>query len=179
MKHAFTGKGDRGKSTVSGCEIDKNSPITSCLGNLDELVSLLGFFRASLKDKSIKETILTIQNDIFTIQANVAFLIYKGKKPPKFGPGRIRGLENLIALMSKNIPEVKSFVIPGATVESALGDLCRAVARNTERNLVALAKEGWLRKDILPYANRLSSFLFILSRYLAAKSKITEEHPRY
>ena len=68
----YTGKGDKGKSIVGKKIIDKTSVEIEALGDLDELNSLLGIVRSSVSDKAFKRIILSVQENLFIIQANVA-----------------------------------------------------------------------------------------------------------
>ena len=74
-------------------------------------------------------------------------------------------MERLIAKFEKELPPLRNFILPSGTPGAATLQLARAVARRVERRVVA-AKEESVNKEILRYFNRLSDFLFTLSRLI-------------
>jgi cob(I)alamin adenosyltransferase len=49
------------------------------------------------------------------------------------------------------------------------------VCRRAERRIVALSKVEAINPDVLPYINRLSSFLFVLARTVNKSARVPEE----
>lgn len=183
----FTGKGDKGKSSLFGSNnrLSKSHVIFEALGTLDELNSFIGLFKAettlSLSTLSvsieIKDLMDEIQNDVFTIQAEVASV---EDRPAKFTTAkRVERLEELINSIGESLPTLRSFVLPGANKESALLDVLRVITRKAERRAVAVSEEKEVRDETLAYLNRLSSLFFILGRLAVQTEGGKEEAPTY
>jgi cob(I)alamin adenosyltransferase len=169
----YTKKGDDGKTSLFSCNqrISKSSAITEALGCLDEINSYLGVIKAKSSDKDL---IHRIQNNLFTIQAQVA------GANKKINDEEIENIEKIISDIEKKLPEIKSFLISGANEFSANFDFARTLARRAERRVVAVSEEGIVKIDskTLIYLNRLSSLLYVLAR-LAAQESGKEESPKY
>jgi cob(I)alamin adenosyltransferase len=158
----FTGKGDKGKTEINNRKIAKDSLIFEVLGELDELNSLIGLAKNYLPKKFFKK-LTEIQNDLFIIQANVAYYLYNADKRgyntdergskraclparqgltqtkfnlPKLKEERIKELEKEIREIEKKIKTQKSFVIYGSDKDSAWFDYLRGVTRRVERRMV-------------------------------------------
>ena len=174
----FTGKGDGGKTEIGGKKFLKDSLIFEVLGELDELNSLIGLAKNYLSKKFCGK-LTEIQNNIFIIQANVAYYLYKKFKPPKLSQSSIDKLEKEIKEIEKKIKEQKSFIIYGSNRDSAWFDYLRAVVRRVERRIVKLNKKFKLDKEILNYINRLSSYFYALGRFVCYNKKIKEKSPWY
>lgn len=175
MGFFFTGKGDSGESELwDGKKLDKSGVGAEALGSLDELNSLLGILRSNSPRKDI---ILSIQEDLFSIQA-IAYLaiISSPEKYPPFGEDKISAAEKIINEIETRLSPERSFVIPGENEGSAWLDFARAISRRAERNIIRLHKETPLPENVLRYMNRLSSLLFALAR-AAATNK--ESKPSY
>lgn len=177
----YTKKGDDGASKIFGASERnlKSGLIFEALGNVDELNSWLGFIFSFLtarinRSQRLKEEILEIQNDLFTVQAELA---RGGKHIPR---DRVIWLEERISNYENNCPKPKGFVVPGTTRESSLFDVARTIARRTERSIVRVKDNNNIISPImLSYLNRLSSYLYAIARYLAAYSRKKEHYPLY
>ena len=174
----FTSKGDRGKTEIDGKKFLKDSSIFEALGELDELNSLIGLAKNYLPKKFF-EKLTEIQNNIFIIQANVAYHLYKKFRPAKLSQASIDKLEKEIKEIKKKIKEQKSFVIYGSDRDSAWFDYLRAVVRRVERRIVKFNKKFKLDDEILSYINRLSSYFYALARFVCYNKKIKERSPWY
>lgn len=175
----YTGKGDDGK-TSGGTQkerVTKDSIIPEALGTLDELNSFLGLCFAKLKkDKadSLAEIVRLVQEDLFVIQAELA-----GSDKQITGD-RVKEIETIIDELGNEIPPITSFTIAGSTELSAHFDVVRTMARRAERRVVAATSKGAkMSSESLAYMNRLSSILFVMARFLAHKSGVKEDAPKY
>lgn len=87
---------------------------------------------------------------------------------------RIKWLEGLISRYEEMV-NLKSFVLPGGTLESAKLDVCRTIARRAERKVATVLREFGIGKEALVYLNRLSDLLFLLARVIEIeKNKLKE-----
>jgi cob(I)alamin adenosyltransferase len=174
----YTGKGDRGESLVGKKKYPKDSPIIETLGDLDELNCLLGVIRATA-EKSLREKLFLVQENLFIIQARVAWLMFKKFESPQITEQKIRVMEKEIEQVEKKIKPKRRFIIPGEHEQAAWLDLARAVSRRAERSAVSLNKKHRLPQELLTYLNRLSSYLYALARLEIAKNKTKEKKPLY
>lgn len=181
----FTGKGDGGTSKLfdspQGQRVSKSSPIFECLGMLDELNTLVGWCKVEAKDeflvfeRRLKLILHDVQDHLFTIQAEVAGA---EKSIPLTS---VEHLGQFINNIEAEMPPIKSFLVPGATELSARLDIARAVARRAERRLVTLHESGerQISESSRAYANRLSSLLYALTRYVNHRAGVAENPPQY
>ncbi len=181
----FTGKGDGGTTklfdTPSGVRVSKSSPIFECLGQLDELNTLVGWCKAGCPDDffadsvSVKEILHDIQNHLFTIQAEAAGA---QKTVPQESTEKVSARINTI---EKELPEINTFLVPGGCELSARLDVARAVSRRAERRLITLNESGEraISDGSRAYMNRLSSLLYALARMANKHAGISEAPPSY
>ena len=181
----YTGKGDDGTTTTFSCDqrISKSSAITEALGSLDEINSFLGICKVLSQkenlylenDLKISSLIHSIQNDLFTVQAEVA-----GADKNTEGK-RIAWLEMIISEIEKELPPIKSFLISGGSELSSSLDFARTLVRRAERRVVAVHEEKIqkISKNTLIYLNRLSSLFYVLVRFVNLKKGQKETKPRY
>ena len=84
-------------------------------------------------------------------------------------------LEQECDRFNADLPELRSFVLPGGTEASARLHVARTVCRRAERDALAGSQEVELNPLVLVYLNRLSDLLFILAR--AANAAAGREEP--
>lgn len=175
----YTGKGDKGVSSVGKKKYPKDSPILEALGDLDELNSLLGLVRSSLKRKDLDSKLFSVQENLFIIQARIAWLMFRKFQSPQMTQEKIRNMELEIEAMEESIRPERGFVIPGENRAASWLDLARAVSRRAERSAAKLNKKHRLPQEVLTYLNRLSSYLYALARLEISRTKTKERKPRY
>lgn len=172
----YTKNGDDGTTKYFGCDqkISKSSVIAEALGNLDEINSFLGIIKSQVREED-KKNIQQIQENLFIIQAEVA------RADKRITKDKILEIENIIQVIEKELPPIKTFFISGASELSALFDFARTIARRAERRVVTVNDEGLIKisPNTLSYLNRLSSLLYALARHEAYKSGINESAPSY
>lgn len=184
----YTRKGDTGTTkkfdTKPGERIPKAGADTEALGALDELNSYLGLLKAKSKEVGMRigetgpwlDTVVHgMQENLFIIQAEIA------GAPKKITHAKVNEAERFIDRIERDIPPIKSFLIPGGTEASAFFDVVRALARRAERRVIVYS-DGAKKKlggETLAYLNRLSSLLYALARLVNWRSGITEVPPAY
>lgn len=179
----YTGKGDDGTtklfSTKNKERLPKDDAVFEALGTVDELNTVLGWCRVACTtdwiagDKTISAILLDVQHHLFTIQAELAGA--KKNIPAK----NIKQIEERIAIIEEQLPEITTFFVPGGNELSSRLDIGRAVSRRAERRLVSLNGDRKLSEQTLVYANRLSSLLYALTRFVNHKTDIQEQPPEY
>jgi cob(I)alamin adenosyltransferase len=180
----YTRKGDKGYSHVGKKKVYKLNPFVAALGELDELNSMTGYLKAQKLSKSVKEILHGVQENLFIIQANLAYAMLKEKRrPPDFPESKVSEAEKIVDDCEEELNPPKAFVISGSTPNSAYLDILRAKSRKIERAVLSIAsdKKGryLINPVILPYLNRLSSLFFALARMETKKAGKKEQHPSY
>lgn len=175
----YTRTGDKGMtSLVDGSRIKKNSIRIEAYGTIDELNSFIGVLIASKPLTEFDCALLTdIQSRLFDIGSYLA----AGNKEmsdrllPQLDES-LQNIENTIDLYDSEVPELRSFILPQGTSSAAAAHVARAVARRAERCILNFNDElhanaesntalTEVHESILQYINRLSDYLFILSRH--------------
>lgn len=175
MIFKYLGSGDKSKSCFGKKWVSKTCAEIEALGSLDELNSLLGLVRSQKIPKQFKKILEGVQQNLFIVQADIAAVLFR-KKISGIGKEKIAAMEKNINSITERVGELKKFVIPGANDSAAWLDYARAVARRTERKLLAVKK---VDENPRIYLNRISSLLFVMARFCAKKKGIKERNPAY
>lgn len=176
----YTRTGDDGSTgLVGGTRIAKNAPRVSAYGDIDELNSWIGYACSLCASHgelaAIVGPLTTIQNELFDLGSELASPPGSDMSAmPLIGAERVTALENLIDQFSGNLPELRSFVLPGGHLTTSALHIARTVARRAERSVISLHADEPVRDIAIQYLNRLSDFLFSLARYSAHQLKIPE-----
>ncbi|MGD9722459.1 MAG: cob(I)yrinic acid a,c-diamide adenosyltransferase [Pirellulales bacterium] len=163
----YTKTGDSGDTGLfGGPRTSKDSPRIEAYGTVDELNSVLGVARAQGLDAAIDALVRKIQNELFSIGAQLATPDPAAHGTALVGPAHITALERAIDEHEEGLAPLKTFVMPGGTPAAAYLHLARTVCRRAERRLVTLLRtsDEPISPDILIYLNRLSDLLFVLAR---------------
>lgn len=200
----YTKTGDKGKTSLfDGTRVLKDNIRVDTYGTIDELNAIIGLIITEIKDKrlKIKDILLTIQSDLFTIGAELAnpqIVIARSeerttkqsrKETDKtmrlpHQPAdwfamtklekRILEFEKSIDEMTEELPELTNFILPGGGKTGALLQLARTVCRRAERRIITLSQQETIDYSIIKYFNRLSDLFFTMSRYVNYKEGIKE-----
>jgi len=76
--------------------------------------------------------------------------------------------------MNEHLPEMRSFVLPGGHQIVSYCHIARCVCRRAERLVVFLGEKEPINDEIIIYLNRLSDYLFVLSRKLSVDFNANE-----
>ncbi len=165
----YTRKGDLGTTgLVGGLKVKKTNARIEAYGTVDELSAHLGMLTSFMKDGPDKDLIYRTQRNLFTICSYLATDKTQTQLAPSFTLDAIEVeiLENEIDAINANIPPQTSFILPGGSHEAAIAHVCRTVCRRAERRIFLLGESTELDPEVLQYINRLSDYLFVLSRKL-------------
>lgn len=163
----YTKTGDKGKTSLfGGKRVLKNDLQIESYGNVDELNSWIGVLRDSSTDESEKKFIVKIQENLFTVGSYLATDPIKKEKLklPALSEQWITDLENAMDQMDENLEPMQFFVLPGGHISVSNCHVARTVCRRAERSIVALQSEDEDIDFAKRYVNRLSDYLFVLSR---------------
>ena len=168
------GSGDRGMtSLLSGERVPKSHARVEACGEVDELCSVLGACAASLSPDQggLQSELQQIQSDLLRIGA---WLATSPGSPTRellrmIGAERTRELEASVDSIEAELPPLQSFLLPGGHPTAAWAHVARTVCRRAERRVQVLATAdvedtGNALGEILPYLNRLSTYLFAVAR---------------
>ena len=171
LNKIYTKTGDDGTTGLSdGSRVKKYDLRPSAYGDVDELNSFIGLsINCINKDKkynSLVKILKKIQNDLFDLGADLSTPI---EERPKYEPLRIKNsqvlnLEDMIDKFNDKLEPLNSFILPGGSEISCWLHIARTVARRAERSMTKLAEKDKINKQSLIYINRLSDFLFVVSR---------------
>ena len=179
MKRIYTRTGDQGETGLfGGGRVPKDHPRVAAYGDLDELNALLGTVVARMKAGDLRDRLRQVQADLFAIGGHLA--TPPGSRSaahlPDLPQDRPAEFEQWIDEAEQELPELKSFVLPGGSEIGAALHLARTVCRRAERGVVRLASSDQVDPPVLVYLNRLSDLLFALAR-LQNHRDGTPEHP--
>jgi cob(I)alamin adenosyltransferase len=176
-KKIYTGMGDKGETRLlSGEMVEKDDPRVKVYGTLDEFQSYLGMARSLIREESVRNVLVTIQEDIFVASSELA------STPEALNRLERRlGNEDISRLERRLIDEFTAlygiphhFVMPGKSPDSAALHIARAVCRRCERLIVSLNKATGGYDQLVVYFNRLSDLLFILAWALEINAVIKD-----
>jgi cob(I)alamin adenosyltransferase len=162
----YTKTGDKGQtSLIGGTRVAKHHIRIEAYGTVDELNSWIGLIRDQHVDEHSAKILLEIQDRLFTIGSSLASDPEKSKmKIPDLKEEDIVLLEKEMDAMNETLPEMRSFVLPGGHSTVSYCHIARCVCRRAERNTIHLAEENFVADLVVKYLNRLSDYLFVLSR---------------
>lgn len=179
----YTKTGDKGKtSLLGGTRVSKADNRIETYGTIDELNSYIGLIRDTQTDNNRKVLLKEIQDMLFTIGSHLAAdKKSKLNKVPDLKDADVEFLEQEIDMMTQELPEMKSFILPGGHVNVSFCHVARCVCRRTERLAIKLSESEEVEPIIIRYLNRLSDYLFVLSRKVAAELGVAEVpwNPRF
>jgi cob(I)alamin adenosyltransferase len=167
----YTKTGDKGMtSLVGGTRISKDHLKIETYGTVDELNSWIGVLRDLPENIARKDIFKEIQDRLFTLGADLAAEPEQTrKKIPDLFDADIELLEKEMDGMNDEIPPLRAFVLPGGHQSVSFAHVARTVCRRAERHVIRLSREEEVNPLIIKYLNRLSDYLFVVSR------KITQE----
>jgi len=167
----YTKTGDTGKTAlIGGKRVNKNDARLEAYGTIDELNSFVGLLISFLSDEDENRAfLLEIQNTLFDIGGNLA-LDTESDNAKKyniaFDEQNVAKLEAEIDRISKNLPALKQFLLPGGSQTASFCHVCRTISRRAERNIYAMSEKFFVQKELLSYINRLSDYFFVLARFM-------------
>ena len=175
LTRIYTRGGDAGETSLGdGSRVSKLDPRIAAYGAVDELNAALGVVLAGECPDELREVLTRVQNELFDVGADLSV--------PLEVEGRLRVEQALVDRLEQDcdrfnadLPELRSFVLPGGTEAAARLHVARTVCRRVEREVLAASRRVELDPLALVYLNRLSDLLFILAR--AANAAAGREEP--
>ena len=171
----YTRGGDTGETSLGdGSRVSKLDGRIEAFGAVDELNAALGVVLAGDLPDELRAVIARVQNELFDLGADLSV--------PAGVEGRLRVEQSMVDRLEQDcdrfnaeLPELRSFVLPGGTEAAARLHVGRTICRRAERDVLRAAKEHELGPLVAVYLNRLSDLLFVLAR--AANALAGQDEP--
>ncbi|WP_066628875.1 cob(I)yrinic acid a,c-diamide adenosyltransferase [Labilibacter marinus] len=166
----YTKTGDRGKtSLIGGTRVAKNHYRLEAYGTVDELNTFIGMIRSYEVDDNTQKQIIDIQHKLFVIGAYLATdsNVTDLRDKLDYSESIIEELEKEMDRMENELPPMKYFVLPGGHPGVSYCHIARTVCRRAERRILDMADDTEVNPWVIRYVNRLSDYLFVLSRHLS------------
>jgi cob(I)alamin adenosyltransferase len=165
----YTKTGDVGETSLfGGRRVLKSELRIDTYGTVDELNSWVGLLRDVSTDAAQKNLLKEIQDRLFTLGSSLAADPDNTKlKTPDLHESDVELLEKSIDSMDEQLAPLRNFILPGGHVFVSYCHIARTVCRRAERLCVALHQHSEIPLISIKYLNRLSDFLFTLSRKMA------------
>ena len=174
----YTKTGDKGRTgLIGGTRVLKTDARLEAYGTVDELNSHLGVLITYLTEEGDAEFLRVVQDKLFGVGS---YLATDQEKTDLHAvsiikPEDVEKIELAIDEADNGLPAINNFVLPGGARASAFCHVCRTVCRRAERRILALTDHLTIDQNLLAYINRLSDYLFVLSRrinFLEKKDEI-------
>lgn len=172
----YTRTGDDGTTSLpGGRRIPKYHIRIEALGSVDELISWLGLLRDHKENYRHRDFLIHLQSQLMKIAA----VISSGDKrdvAEKLMPDNesVKIIENEIDKMEIDLNPLEHFIIPGGSVIVSYCHIARCVCRRAERAVLKLYEKDKTTALAAVFLNRLSDYLFILSRKISSDLDIEE-----
>jgi len=165
----YTRGGDKGETGLYGSKrVSKDSPRVEAYGTVDELNSCIGVAISTSRQEEISEELRWVQGKLLVVGADLASEHTAEGRPerlPRIGKKDTEKLEAMIDQYQTKLPRLTNFILPGGSALSANLHLARSVCRRAERAVVSLSKKEPVNPELVPFLNRLSTYLFNAARF--------------
>ncbi|NBP69087.1 MAG: cob(I)yrinic acid a,c-diamide adenosyltransferase [Cytophagia bacterium] len=172
----YTKTGDQGTTSLfGGKRVSKADLRIDTYGTVDELNSYIGLLRDQAVNHTRLNDLLEVQDRLFTIGSILATEPGNQKvKIPHLAESDIDFLEKRMDEMDANLPPMRFFVLPGGHQSVSFCHIARTVCRRAERLTIALNAHEPVDPLVIKYLNRLSDYIFVLSRQMTQDLNVTE-----
>ena len=151
--------GDDGTTSLAGGKrVPKHSLEIETYGSIDELIAWIGLLRDHKENMHRKDMLIYIQNQLMSC-ANAKIILPE--------PNCVRILENEIDKTEATLTPLQDFILPGGDILISYCHIARCVCRRAERAVVRLNEAEKTPPIVIKFLNRLSDYLFVLSRKIA------------
>jgi cob(I)alamin adenosyltransferase len=170
----YTKTGDQGKtSLVGGTRLSKSEDKIEAYGSVDELNAWIGVLRDHTTNPEQIARWQFIQDRLFTIGSILASEPEQTKRMiPDLRESDVQNLE--VWMDEMDLPPLRAFVLPGGNVPASFAHVARTVCRRAERMVIRLIAQEEMNPLVIPYLNRLSDYLFMVSRQWVVQSGAEE-----
>lgn len=175
MAKIYTRTGDQGTTSLfTGERVGKDHDLIEAIGAVDECNSAIGMAISLLPNSPssyrIAEQLKDVQHALFDVGAAIATPRTRASDAKKektyFDENATQALERWIDQMEASLPKLSYFILPGGHSAGSMLHLARSICRRAERRITPLSAEQEVDRNVFVYLNRLSDYLFVLSRYV-------------
>ena len=169
----YTKSGDKGKtSLVGGMRVDKTHIRLEAYGTIDELNSFIGWMMTSMSNEENLNFLQYIQHKLFTVGSYLATETeaISPKAASIITDKDIQKIEMEIDRLDSELPQLRQFILPGGSESGSRAHICRTVCRRAERRMYEVNAEYPVDDAVMKFVNRLSDYLFVLSRTESIKN---------
>jgi cob(I)alamin adenosyltransferase len=160
----YTRGGDAGETSLGdGSRVSKLDARIAAYGTVDELNAAVGVVVAGGCPETIRDVLVRVQNELFDLGADLSVPI-EHEARLRVTQDQVDRLEDECDRFNAELPELRSFVLPGGSETAARLHIARTVCRRAERVALVAAGAHAVNPLALVYLNRLSDLLFILAR---------------
>ena len=171
----YTRGGDAGETSLGdGARVSKLDARIAAYGTVDELNSALGLTLAADCPEEMRAVLGRVQNELFDLGADLSVPMEREARL-RVTQEQVDGLERDCDRFNAELPELKSFVLPGGSEVAARLHVARTISRRAEREALVASGLYSVNPLALVYLNRVSDLLFILAR--AANAAAGHEEP--
>jgi cob(I)alamin adenosyltransferase len=171
----YTRGGDAGETSLGdGSRVSKLDERISAYGAVDEVNAGLGVVLAGECPDPLREVLTRVQNELFDLGADLSVPLEREDRL-RVVQSQVDTLEADCDRFNAELPELRSFVLPGGTETAARLHVARTTCRRAEREALVASRAHDVSPLVLTYLNRLSDLLFILAR--AANATAGREEP--
>ena len=170
LNRIYTRTGDDGTTgLVDGSRLPKHAPRMEAVGAVDEANATLGMAAQMLEGHNLAD-IVRLQNDMFDLGADLATPAQEGddfapsEMVLRIVPAQVEWIETRIDALNADLQPLTSFILPGGSEAAARLHLARTATRRAERSIAALITQEPVNPAASAFINRLSDYLFVLSR---------------
>jgi cob(I)alamin adenosyltransferase len=165
----YTKSGDTGKTTlIGGKRVLKSDGRIEAYGTVDELIAFCGLLRDTFQNEHYKKTLVKIQDRLMIVASCLAADGEESEKSlPHIREKDVEFLESEIDAMEKQLIPLHSFILPGGHPTVSFCHIARTICRRAERKTIFLTETAAIDPIVIKYLNRLSDFLFVLSRLIS------------
>jgi len=171
LSKIYTRQGDAGDTGLGdGERVRKSDTRVAAMGDVDELNAQIGLLVSLLTPESPHAGVLRdVQHRLFDLGGELSL---PGESLIK--SESVNSLEAHIDHLNEALPPLENFILPGGDEVTSQTHIARTVCRRAERTMVSLAENEDMNAKGLKYVNRLSDYLFVLARTLAAEGGVGE-----
>ena len=162
----YTRRGDKGETSLYGAgRVPKDDPRVEAYGTIDELNSILGVVIAGSRERGVVTSLKEVQRMLFVAGGDAATELHGPQKVRRVTAEDTARLEEMTDGLAARLPTLVNFILPGGSPTGAMTHLARSVCRRAERRILTASRTREMNPELLPFFNRLSSYLFNLSRW--------------
>jgi cob(I)alamin adenosyltransferase len=172
----YTKTGDKGTTAlIGGKRVSKNHQRIEAYGTVDELIAFLGVVRDHVSNPDVQKNIIRVQDELMVCAAILATdSDARNINIPKLSETSVVWLETEIDNMEKVLTPLTKFLLPGGHPSVSFCHVARTVCRRAERMTLGINDKWSYTTEVVKYLNRLSDYLFVLSRFLSVDNQVIE-----